>query len=147
LLLSCCLGGRLNADEGAKPTPPVGDANPDACRPEELTIPAGEHQLAGTLYLPPAGPPAPAAVFVHGAGPAVRDDGYYELARHFARKGVAALIYDKRGCGASTGDWTRAGLNDLADDALACVRLHRSQKVRTPVNSESAGRKSPDEKG
>jgi pimeloyl-ACP methyl ester carboxylesterase len=75
-------------------------------------------------------------VFVHGAGPAVRDDGYYELARHFARKGVAALIYDKRGCGASTGDWTRAGLNDLADDALACVRLLRG---RPEINPSQVG--------
>jgi pimeloyl-ACP methyl ester carboxylesterase len=106
------------------------------CRSEELTIPAGEHQLAGTLYLPPVGPPAPAVVFVHGAGPAVRDDGYYELARHFARKGVAALIYDKRGCGASTGDWTRAGLNNLAGDALACVRLLRG---RPEINPSQVG--------
>jgi hypothetical protein len=104
LLLSCCLGRRLSADEGAKPTPPAGAANPEPFRAEDLTIPAGDHQLAGTLYLPQSGPPAPAVVFVHGAGPAVRGDGYRELASHFARKGVAALIYDKRGCGASTGD-------------------------------------------
>ena len=72
-------------------------------------------------------------VFVHGAGPAVRSDRYHELARHFARKGVAALIYDKRGCGASTGDWTRAGLYDLAEDALACVRLLRGRPEINPT--------------
>src|SRR5207248_683452 len=105
----------------------AGDAKPDTFRSEELTIPAGDLRLAGTLYLPVSGPPAPAVVFVHGAGPAVRGGGYHELARHFARKGVAALIYDKRGCGASTGDWTRAGLHDLAEDALACVRLLRGR--------------------
>ena len=136
LLLSCCLGGGLNAAEGAKPTPPAGAANPDPFRSEDLTIPAGDHQLAGTLYLPLSGPPAPAVVFVHGAGPAVRGDRYHELARHFARKGVAALIYDKRGCGASTGDWTRAGLHDLAEDALACVRLLRG---RADVNPNQVG--------
>src|SRR5262249_62160455 len=94
---------------------------------EGVVLPANSHQLAGPLYLPPAGPPVPGVVFVHGAGPAVRGDGYHELARHFARKGVAALIYDKRGCGESTGDWTRAGLHDLADDALACVELLRGR--------------------
>ena len=60
LLLSCYLGGRLNAGEGANPKPP---AQPDPFRTEELTIPAGDHELAGTLYLPLAEPPAPAVVF------------------------------------------------------------------------------------
>ncbi len=132
LLLFCCLGSRVTADEGANPTPPAGAAKPDPFRSEDLIIPAGDHQLAGTLYLPLTGPPAPAVVFVHGAGPAVRSDRYHELARHFARKGVAALIYDKRGCGASTGDWTRAGLHDLAEDALACVQLLRGKADVNP---------------
>ena len=63
----------------------------------------------------------------------MRSDGYHELGRHFARKGVAALIYDKRGCGASTGDWTRAGLSDLAEDALACVQFLRSRPDINPT--------------
>lgn len=33
------------------------------------------------------------------------------------------LIYDKRGCGESTGDWKKAVFSDLADDALAGIRL------------------------
>jgi hypothetical protein len=49
---------------------------------------------------------------------------------------VAALIYDKRGCGASTGDWTRAGLHDLAEDALACVR---SLRGRPDINADQIG--------
>lgn len=129
MLLSCCCGGRLNADEGAKPTPP---ASPEPFRSEDLTIPVGDHQLAGTLYVPLSGRPVPAVVFVHGAGPAVRSYHYHELARHFANRGAAALIYDKRGCGASTGDWTRAGLHDFADDVLACVRLLRGRPDTNP---------------
>ena len=91
-------------------------------------------------------PALPCVVFVHGAGPAVRGDGYHELARHFARKGVTALIYDKRGCGASTGDWTRAGLYDLAEDALACVRLLRGRPPFDPAltfGTASAGQAVP----
>jgi pimeloyl-ACP methyl ester carboxylesterase len=131
-LMFCCLGSRLNANEGAEPTLPAGAAKPDSFRSEDLIIPAGDLQLAGTLYVPRSGPSAPAVVFVHGAGPAERSDRFHELARHFARKGVAALIYDKRGCGASTGDWTRAGMHDLAEDALACVQLLRSRADINP---------------
>jgi dienelactone hydrolase len=115
------MGGQVVAGQ------PAADAAADVFRSEEVTIPAGDLQLAGTLYLPRSESPVPAVVFVHGAGPNVRSDRYHELARHFARHGIAALIYDKRGCGASTGDWTQAGLHDLADDALACVRLLRGR--------------------
>src|SRR5262245_55936714 len=68
---------------------------------EEIMVAASNVQLAGTLYVPKSELHVPAVVFVHGAGPAVRSDGYRELAEHFAGRGVAALIYDKRGCGAS----------------------------------------------
>ena len=117
VLLMGCLGSRLSADESV----------------EELTVDAGDHRLAGSLYKPQSEQPTPAVVFVHGAGPAVRSDGYQELARHFAQRGVAALIYDKRGCGASTGDWTRAGLYDLAVDALAWVRMLRGRPDINPT--------------
>jgi fermentation-respiration switch protein FrsA (DUF1100 family) len=125
LLLCVFPAGGLKAGKGDEPTAPGGPAKPLPFRSEEITIPAGNHRLAGTLYLPLSRTPAPAVVFVHAAGPSVRSDGYHELGRHLAQKGVSALIYDKRGCGASTGDWTLAGLYDLAEDALACVRLLR----------------------
>jgi fermentation-respiration switch protein FrsA (DUF1100 family) len=133
LLLFTCLADGVNAGQGDKPTPAAGAAKPHPFRSEDLAIAAGDHRLAATLYLPLAGSPAPAVVFVHGAGPAARGAGYHELGRHFAQKGVAALIYDKRGCGASTGDWTRAGLHDLAEDALACVRLLRARPEINPA--------------
>jgi uncharacterized protein len=135
-LLFGCFANQLTAAERAEANLSAGEANLAPYRCEDLTIPAGDRQLAASLYLPLSGLPVPAVVFVHGAGPAVRDDDYQELARHFARKGVAAVIYDKRGCGASTGDWTRAGLLDLAEDALSCVRLLRG---RPEVNSALVG--------
>jgi pimeloyl-ACP methyl ester carboxylesterase len=107
-------------------------ADNESIRSDEIRIAAGDHALAATLYLPSPRQPCPAVVFVPGAGPAVRTDGYHELGRHFAGKSVAALIYDKRGCGASTGDWTRAGLHDLAEDALALVRFLRSRPDISP---------------
>ena len=48
--------------------------------------------------------------------------------RHaLARRGVAALIYDKRGVGASTGDWQQAGFEELVGDASAAVETLRSR--------------------
>ena len=45
------------------------------------------------------------------------------MAERFARAGIAALIYDKRGVGQSTGDWQKAGFEDLATDALAGIHF------------------------
>lgn len=46
---------------------------------------------------------------------------YRHYADHFARQGIAALIYDKRGTGASSGNWRTAGIDALTGDALAGV--------------------------
>lgn len=94
-------------------------------RQEEVRFRNGEVELGGTLYLPGGSPPHPAVVLIHGDGPDTRE-GYRLLARLFARNGVAALVYDKRGTGASSGDW-RARFADLADDALAGVSLLESR--------------------
>jgi uncharacterized protein len=93
-----------------------------APREEEVAFANGEVRLAGTLLLPHANKPVPAVVFVHGAAYHERGDNREE-AEYFARRGVAALIYDKRGCGASSGDWTAASQFELAEDALAAVLL------------------------
>jgi len=82
----------------------------------------GAVTLAGTLMMPAGSAPCPAIVFVHGSGPEGRYASRY-LADRFARAGFAALIYDKRGVGASGGDWKRSGFGDLAGDALAAIRM------------------------
>jgi len=42
-------------------------------------------------------------------------------------RGVAALIFDKRGVGKSTGDWRTATIDDLAGDAIAGVDFLRRE--------------------
>ncbi|HEX8171578.1 MAG TPA: alpha/beta hydrolase [Thermoanaerobaculia bacterium] len=79
-------------------------------------------KLSGTLYLPERSTPAPAVVFLHGSGPQTRA-GAAPIAQRFAEAGIAALVFDKRGCGASSGSWQAASLADLASDAVAAVRL------------------------
>lgn len=86
---------------------------------EDAVFTNGEITLAGRLYLPLGAGPFPAVVFTHGSGPSGRDNPRYdEEAREFVRSGIACLLYDKRGVGASTGDWRTASFEDLAGDAL-----------------------------
>jgi pimeloyl-ACP methyl ester carboxylesterase len=93
---------------------------------EELRWQNGPVELVGTLHLPTGDGPHPAAVFLHGAGGWTREDELFRVhAERLAARGLALLIYDKRGCGASTGDWRQASFEDLARDALGAVALLR----------------------
>ena len=92
-------------------------------RREDVTVANGAVRVAGSLYVPGGRARHAAVVILQGAGPETRWGTARYLADRFARAGVAALITDKRGTGASSGDWRRASFADLADDALASVRL------------------------
>jgi dienelactone hydrolase len=91
-------------------------------REQKVSLRHEAKTLAGTLLLPLTKGPHPAAVFVHGSGEQDRN-GFVSIIRfaadHFARHGVAALIYDKPGVGSSTGHWETETLDDLTADALA----------------------------
>lgn len=82
-------------------------------------------RLAGEIVIPAAPGPHPGIVFVHGSGPATRND-YREWSRYFAANGIATLVYDKRGAGLSTGNYRRANFEDLAVDAAAAVARLRA---------------------
>jgi pimeloyl-ACP methyl ester carboxylesterase len=97
---------------------------------EQVAFSSGDVRLAGTLTLPPGPGPHPAIVFVHGSGPGPREYSARDADR-FARNGIASLAFDKRGCGASTGDWHLADFDDLVDDVLAAVQyLRRDSRIR-----------------
>lgn len=102
---------------------------------EAVRFSNGESSLGGTL-LKPLGPgPHPALVMIHGSGPVTRD-AQIPYADVFVRNGVAVLVHDKRGTGASTGNWARATFDDLAGDALAAVAL---LKARPDINPHQIG--------
>jgi hypothetical protein len=86
----------------------------------EITFPSGDATLAGSLILPATGTGFPAVVFLHGSGAEGRWASRY-LATRLASRGVAALIFDKRGVGGSSGDWHQATPDDLAADGAAAV--------------------------
>jgi dienelactone hydrolase len=92
----------------------------DLFQEETVGFVNGDVQLAGSLLLPMDEGPHPAVVFVHGAEFGNRDT-YRLFATHFARRGIAALIYDKRGTGESSGSFSEATFDDLSDDTLAAV--------------------------
>jgi alpha-beta hydrolase superfamily lysophospholipase len=53
---------------------------------------------------------------------------FREHAERLSAKGLAFLIYDKRGVGRSTGDWREATFDDLCNGALGAVRELRTRK-------------------
>ncbi len=91
-------------------------------RLEEVRFQNGEVALAGTLYVPSGTGPHPAVIFIHGSGDASRET-YRYYADILARRGIAVLIYDKRGVGASTGSWRASPFSALADDALTGINF------------------------
>jgi pimeloyl-ACP methyl ester carboxylesterase len=100
---------------------------------EDVVFGNGNLRLAGRLFKPLKPGRYPAVVVVHGSGPQGISDNYYNFwGRFFASRGVAALIYDKRGVGRSTGDYKQANFEDLAGDALAAVRLLGTRKDLNP---------------
>lgn len=97
-----------------------------------VRYPSGAVSIAGSLLLPATPGPHVAIVMIHGSG-GVSRNALRPFADHFARNGVAVLITDKRGTGASTGSWARATFDDLAEDALAGVRYLRSRPEIQPT--------------
>lgn len=101
-------------------------------REEDITFCNKDVTLSGTVALPVTEGPHPAVVLIHGSGAEDRG-GYHFLADHLARHGVAALRYDKRGTGHSTGDWHYSTLKDLAEDALAGVHALQTHRDIHPA--------------
>src|SRR5271170_6519351 len=69
--------------------------------------------LHGTLYLPRASRPVPAVVVFHGASePLASTPLYQHLRDGLPQIGIAVLLFDRRGNGASSGD-TNVGYQTL----------------------------------
>jgi pimeloyl-ACP methyl ester carboxylesterase len=111
-------------------------------RAEDVRFRNGDVELAGTLLLPAGPGPHPAVAFLHGSGAEGRWASTY-LAGRLVRGGTAALIWDKRGVGESSGAWEEAGFEDLTGDAAAAVAFLRSRPEidgdRVGVHGHSQG--------
>ena len=93
-------------------------------RTEEIGFVSHGVTLSGSIVFP-AGDIHSAVVFVHGSGKQSRD---LKLAERFAKAGIAALVYDKRGAGKSGGEYegnqnvSEKNIALLADDAAAALK-------------------------
>ncbi len=128
VILLCVYVALLGACSGSGKEPAR-----EAATTEELKISSGGVELAATLCLPAGQPPFPAAVAVHGSGMVWGKDlrGYCEALNP---RGIAVLLYDKRGVGNSSGSYRTVSvensivqLNELADDAAAGFDYLRSR--------------------
>lgn len=101
----------------------------------EVSFKNGAVTLSGTLIMPKKTGKFAAVVITHGSFPNERDS-YKTWALHFVRKGIAALIYDKRGSGKSSGETRSASMENLADDAIAGVNIF---KTFTEIDAKKIG--------
>jgi len=121
----------VDLDTGAFRTPPAVLGERLGVRQFEVRIPASGAVLTGTLTLPPGQGPFPAAVYVSGSGPTLREESHW-LDSAFISRGVAVLAYDKRGVGQATGRYpgslaSPATIGLLAGDAVAAARFVAGQ--------------------
>ena len=105
------------------------ETSPSSTTEESIRFTNGDISLAGTLVLPSGPQKHPAIVLFHGSGPQPR---ILTMARWFASQGFAALTYDKRGVGDSTGNFRVVPFMELCGDGLAAVEYLKSRKEVDP---------------
>ena len=93
---------------------------------EEISVRNGDVMLAGRFIRPARAGRHPLVVFLHGSGPSGRGT-FLSWGALLAANGIASIAYDKRGTGASTGDFRSARFSDLAEDARAIVGAARAR--------------------
>lgn len=106
-------------------TLPEKSSETPAATEEAVHFASGKITLAGTLVLPAGSGRHPAVVLFHGSGAQERD---IFTARWFADQGIAALAYDKRGVGESTGNFRAVPFMELCDDGLAAIEYLKSRR-------------------
>lgn len=103
----------------------------------ELTVSfdSGGQSLQGSLTLPEGEGPFPAVLLLPGSGPVDRNSDHKrmplgitgQLATALGSAGMATLVFDKRGVGASPGRWKSGGFDDNRYDAAAALEFLRSR--------------------
>ncbi len=101
---------------------------------EEVQFSNGDITLSGTLVKPANAGAHPVIVWISGRGGTLRE--YSPRTRLFAQRGIASLIYDKRGTGKSTGNFPKATFGELVSDAIAAVRFLAQ---RSDINAKQIG--------
>jgi pimeloyl-ACP methyl ester carboxylesterase len=105
---------------------------------EDIKFSNAEVSLTGVLFKPKKSEkPVPYVILVHRSGWEDRETPWYHsLAYILASKGIGVLLYDKRGTGRSTGNFSSADFNDLAEDAASAFNY---LKARNDLNYSIIG--------
>jgi len=113
---------------------------------EEVSFSNGNAVLKGTVSLPEnSDRSTPVLLMITGSGLQNRDEEVFGhkpfavIADELARKGIATLRYDDRGCGESSGDPVNSSVDDLMNDALAGITLLRYRFDKVGVLGHSEG--------
>ena len=100
---------------------------------QSVSFQSGGRVLGARLLMPARDGLHPAVVLIQGGpGPGNRNSQYLAVANLLAANGIAALVYDKPGCGASTGHWRTQTYGDMARDAIAGLEFLQRQETISP---------------
>jgi len=111
-------------------------------RVEDVEFASHGVALSGSIVIPDNQPVHAALVFIHGSGKQTRNIG---LAERFAKAGIVALVYDKRGAGKSGGDYegeqsvSEKNIALLADDAISALTKLSSHRFLKGIPIGFAG--------
>jgi len=89
---------------------------------EKFTISSKGANISAEIYKPKTNSLHPALVLLYGSGDYTKSWLAFD-ADFFSKQGIEVLIYDKRGSGESTGNRITATYENLAEDAIACLKI------------------------
>jgi dienelactone hydrolase len=104
-------------------------------REERITFKNGDVTLVGTLILPAREGRYPVVIVTPGDY-GTNKDQLRMWAYNYTSKDIAALVFDARGGGESTGQVNASSFSDLANDVLAAVQV---LKARADLNPKQIG--------
>ena len=107
-----------------------------------ITFKNKEITLQGHLHVPTFGSRKTAIILVGGRGCYAGNTQHDLYAKFFRKYGITTLVFNKRGTGKSTGDCSKATINNLASDLVAAKKFlqkHPDKYQKIGVLGSSAG--------
>ncbi len=103
---------------------------------EKLSVKSKDVNISAEIYKPASNNNLhPAILLLHGSSTNLKNQ-YSFYADFFVNLGFEVLIFDKRGNGESTGNYSTASYDDLVNDAISCLMV---LKNRVTVDKTSIG--------
>jgi pimeloyl-ACP methyl ester carboxylesterase len=104
-------------------------------RERDVQFMSGSVPIAGTIATPDSGDRFPGALLIPGSGQVDRDENhkklrlnvFKEMSAYLAGNGIATLRYDKRGVGASGGNYWETGMYDNVAVAVSGLNFMKTQ--------------------